>query len=69
MTIQPYGDNFIPIIPVDQVIHTPENPFCGDPTCPCKENNAAIGEVDQAYQDGLITAEHATDIVMGRRPW
>ena len=60
-----YGDNFIPIIP-GRAIHTKENPFCWDKTCPCHEDQDAIRKVDQAYQDGLITAADATRIVQGR---
>lgn len=67
--MQHYGDNFIPIIPVDQAMHTPETPFCVDLACPCHDDPAAIALVNQAYQDGLITADHATDIVSGRMPW
>jgi hypothetical protein len=64
------GDNFIPVLcPGDLVVHTPENPFCDDFSCPCHDDPEAIALVNQAYQDGLITADHATDIVMGRRPW
>jgi len=64
--MQHYGDNFIPIIPGDYVEHTPDSPFCWDESCPCHEDQAAIRHVDQAYQDGLITAEDAIRIVQGR---
>lgn len=69
MSITPYGDNFIPIIPVDHATHTADHPFCDDPTCPCKEDGESIGKVHQAYLDGIITAQDAIDIVMGRRAW
>lgn len=67
--MQSWGDNFIPVIPVDHATHTPENPFCDDPTCPCHEDTNDINMVNDAYQDGIITANHATDIVQGKRPW
>lgn len=68
--MQHWGDNFIPVIPMDCVIHTPDNPFCRDRTCPCHENDEeAIKKVYQAYQGGLITAQDATDIIMGRKEW
>lgn len=63
-----YGDNFIPVLqPGYPVIHehTDRQPFCPDPTCPCKENTEAIAKVHRFYLDGLITAEHANAIIMG----
>jgi hypothetical protein len=69
MEIQPYGDNFIPVVPVDHAVHTPDTPFCPDPECPCKEDQEAIGKVHQAYLDGIITEQDATDIVMGGKQW
>ncbi len=68
--MQHWGDNFIPVIPVDHAIHTPEKPFCPDRTCPCHENDQeAIEKVNQAYRNGLITAQDATDIILGRKAW
>jgi hypothetical protein len=68
-----YGDNFIPVLrPGYPVIHqhTPEHPFCPDPTCPChEEDTESLAKVQQWYLDGLITAQDATDYVMGRRTW
>lgn len=70
-TITLYGDNFIPILrPGDPVAHTPDRPFCHDLTCPCHElDRDSIAQVQQWYQEGTITADHATDIIMGRRAW
>jgi hypothetical protein len=69
----PYADNFIPILrPGFPVIHdhTPDRPFCPDNSCPCHENDEkSIAQVQQWYQDGIITTDHATDIIMGRRAW
>ena len=61
-----FGDNFIPIIFVDSLEHTTDRPFCWDMTCPCHEDPDTIAEVHQAYQDGLLTAENATQIVRGQ---
>jgi hypothetical protein len=66
MAIEPYADNFIPVVPVDHIEHTEENPFCYDATCDCHEDDEAIAAVYQAVQDGLITPEEATDFVLGR---
>lgn len=66
MSIQSYGDNFIPVIPVDYREHTDEKPFCWSETCPCHENNEAIAAVNYAVQEGLMTPDEATDFVKGR---
>ncbi len=60
-----YGDNFVPVI-ASNGVHTPENPFCVDPTCPCHEDQEAIGVINDAYQAGLVSADDATRIVQGK---
>lgn len=62
-------DRFVPVIPVDHATHTPETPFCEDPTCPCHEDKETIAKVYDAYLEGIITADDATDIVKGRKAW
>lgn len=73
MQFQPFADNFIPVLrPGYPVIHghTPEKPFCPDRTCPCHEmDQDSIAKVHQWYKGGLITAQDATDIIMGRKAW
>ena len=64
--MQHYGDNFIPVIPDPQPLHTPEHPFCGDPTCICYEDNDAITELAQAVREGLLTPDDATRIIKGK---
>ena len=66
MNMRHFGDNFIPVIPVDFKEHTAEHPFCWNPACPCHEDTAAIAAVNQAVQDGLMTAKEATDYVLGK---
>ena len=66
MSIKPYGDNFIPVIPVDYVEHTKENPFCYNDSCPCHEDEEQIAKVDEAVQNGLMTPEEASDFVRGK---
>ncbi len=62
-----YGDNFIPVIPVDKLIHTDEHPFCtDDPSCICHEDPDNIARVHQFYLDGFVTADEATTIVKGK---
>ena len=64
--MQPYADNFILVIPVDETIHTNEYPFCDDPSCPCHEDTEAIARVTQQLQDGLLTETEATSLVAGK---
>jgi len=50
-----FGDNFIPVIPTyNPLTHTPEYPFCPDPSCPCHEDQENIQMVNQQLQDGCI---------------
>ena len=65
--MQPYGDNFAFVIPVEDVLlHTPEKPFCWDSTCNCHEDELLIAEVAEAVFNGLLTPDEATDFVAGR---
>lgn len=64
-----WGDNFIPVLPVDHATHTLDNPFCDDPTCPCHDDPDNIEMVNQAYEDGIVSAEDASDIVKGVKSW
>lgn len=65
-TLQPYGDNFIPVIPEGTPVPIPDHPFCGDPTCLCYEDRDAVTGLAQAISDGLITPDDATRIVQGK---
>ncbi len=56
----------VPAIPVDHEVHTPEHPFCDDPTCFCHDDPDAIEQVNQDYQDGLLSAADATRTVGGK---
>ena len=66
--IEPYGDNFIPVIPVeDGVLHTSTNPFCFiDPACSCHEDQSLIQVVAEYVHHGLMTPTEATDFVAGK---
>ena len=55
----------IPVIPVDQAVHTPDHPFCDDLSCPCHEDQANIDTLNGYYQDGLVSAEDAHRIYRG----
>ena len=65
-TIQPYSDTFAFVIPVDDLLHTPEKPFCYDTTCGCHEDELLISEVAQFVSDGTLSEENATDFVKGK---
>lgn len=68
MDIQPYGDNFIPVILIeDEPRHTDNKRFCGDPECGCREEPALIETVNKEYLDGLLTAAEASRIVEGKQ--
>ncbi len=62
----PPPDNFTYVVPVDYSEHTADNPFCYDISCTCHEDDEVIAAVNQAVQDGLITPEEATDLVLGK---
>lgn len=67
MSIQPYGDNIIPVIPIDYVVHTAEMPFCFvDAFCPCHEDHEEIQKVAAWVTDGLMTEEEAVNFIAGR---
>lgn len=66
-TIIIYGENFIPVIYVDHLIHTKAYPFCWDITCPCHQDLEALAQVAQAHEDGLCTTEEAKRIMAGRQ--
>ena len=61
------GDNFIPVVPCDQIDHVDETPFCWNPACDCHEDQDAIGLVAQYVDRGLLTPEEATDFVAGKQ--
>ncbi len=66
--IQPYGDNFIHVLPQeeDDSYHTPTSPFCFvDPHCPCHEDANLLAEVATQVENGLLTPSEATRLVKG----
>jgi hypothetical protein len=66
-TMQQYGDNVIPVIPVEHQPHTPESPFCYDDSCACHEDLELVRSVDDQYLDGLLTTSEATRVVQGKQ--
>jgi hypothetical protein len=50
----------------DFPVHTAENPFCDDMSCPCHEDKDAINDLTDYYQDGLVSREDADRIYRGQ---
>jgi hypothetical protein len=61
-----YGDNFIPIVPSDYLEHDLNTPFCWNDGCICREDQAAIDALNEAYQGGLVTSDERDTIYHGR---
>ncbi len=49
------------------IIHTTDNPFCSDPSCPCHRDPLLLAEIHQKVVQGLLTASEATRVVMGQQ--
>jgi hypothetical protein len=49
------------------IIHTPEHPFCGDPTCGCADDPILIGEIAKRVASGELIPNQATGIVRGKQ--
>lgn len=64
--MQPYGDNFVLVVPVDYLVHNLDKPFCYDSTCGCHDDMILISEVEQHVTNGLMTPTEATLFVSGR---
>lgn len=67
LPIVEYGDNFIPVIPVDYLEHTTERPFCWDSTCPCHDDYDAVAQIVAAFDDGLCTSIEVYRICAGQQ--
>jgi hypothetical protein len=40
--------------------------FCGDPSCPDREDQERVGQLGQWYSDGLVSTQDADNIYRGR---
>ena len=61
-----FGDNFIPVIPVDYLYHSNEHPFCYDPDCYCHTDEQLIAQVKEQYDAGLLTAQEVEWTIKGK---
>jgi hypothetical protein len=58
-------DRPITILVEDDILHTQESPFCDHPTCPCHDEGELLSEVALAMDQGLLTLDEATRVIMG----
>jgi len=68
-TITHYGDNFIPVILVEDdpcASHTDAHPFCWDETCLCHEDQELLTRVNDGVTNGLLTADEAAILIQGK---
>jgi hypothetical protein len=50
------------------IIHTAGRPFCSiDPSCPCHDEPELIAEITQKIEQGLLTTDEATRLIMGQQ--
>lgn len=64
-----FRENFKIVIPVEEVLHTSEKPFCNQtlyPDCPCREDQSNIQEIAVYVEAGLLTPQEAIRLVQGR---
>ena len=61
-------DNFAYVIAVeaDEILHTPDHPFCWNSACACHEDQEAIAAVQAYISDGVMAYDEATLFVSGR---
>jgi hypothetical protein len=64
--VRVYNEHLVPVIPVDFKLHTPDNPFCYDPNCPCHEDQTLWEEVYTFLCEGLFTPQEAEDFLWGK---
>lgn len=52
---------YVPVIPCeDEPVHTPEHPFCADPSCGCHQDDELIEQYLLRPQNaGLLTMKEA----------
>lgn len=55
----------IPLVPMeDRMIHSDDHPFCGDATCPCRNDIELFNEfINEPVLNGLLTTEEALRIL------
>lgn len=61
-----FGDNFIPVIPVEYLVHEIDRPFCWDSTCGCHRDETLFREVQQFVLNGEMTPHEAMLFLAGK---
>jgi hypothetical protein len=56
--------NTLIVIPVDEIIHTFERPYCGDETCPC---NTPLSDANAEAVAQMMTVERGMSIHEARQ--
>jgi hypothetical protein len=62
----PSSDHSSPVVPVDDLFHTDDHPFCPLDSCTCHQDPALLASVEHAVTDGLFTLNEATNFVQGK---
>jgi hypothetical protein len=63
-----YTERFValPVLMEDEPLHTMDNPYCPDESCPCHTDEALFAEyVEQPMDDGLLTSWEASRLQWG----
>ncbi len=53
--IEEEPDRWVPVIPVDFILHDESHPFCDDMGCPCRFNQEVKRQIHFQVEDGLLT--------------
>ena len=53
-------------VEVDELIHTDDQPFCPDGTCPCHQDQTLLSQVAEAVHHGLLLPAEAVRLVAGQ---
>jgi hypothetical protein len=62
----PSSDQPSPVVPVDDLFHTDDHPFCPLDSCTCHQDPTLLASVEHMVTDGLFTTDEATNFVQGK---
>ena len=60
------SSTYVPVLPVDVLLHTQEHPFCPIDSCCCHQDADRVAQVSEAVTEGLFTPKEALRFVEGR---
>ena len=61
-TVQDTPKIVIPYVEGDDIIHTPDHPFCSDLQCPCHQDPELTEALTQEWLDGLRSTQESFDV-------